>query len=172
MAAAEARLTAATIAKGKECDEQLQKIRAEEESKLNKALADAGAAAAADRSKAVANATTEEQGKTAAAVAAATLAAEGASAAAIAAATKEKEAAIAAAEKARDDAIRLLKQQHEADLKAINDGKTAEIEAALKQERVEQASKIEQFAAKVLAGSISPEAVSYTHLTLPTIYSV
>ena len=160
VAAAEARLTAATIAKGKECDEQLQKIRAEEEAKLNQALASAGAAAAADRSKAVANATTEEQGKTAAAVAAATLAAEGASAAAIAAATKEKEAAIAAAEKARDDAIRLLKQQHEADLKAINDGKTAEIEAALKQERVEQASKIEQFAAKVLAGSISPEDIA------------
>ena len=160
LAAAEARLTAATIAKEKECTERVEKIKAEEEAKLNQALAAAGAAAAADRSKAVAAARTEEQGKTAAAVAAATLAAEGASAAAIAAATKAKEAAIAAAEKARDDAIRLLKQQHEAELKAINDGKAAEIAAALKQERVEHSSKIEQFAAKVLAGSISPEDIA------------
>ena len=160
VAAAEARLAAASVAKEKECAERVQKIKAEEEAKLNQALAAAGAAAAADRSKAVVAARTEEQGKTAAAVAAATLAAEGASAAAIAIATKAKEAAVAAAEKTRDDAIRLLKQQHEVDLKAISDGKAAEIEAALKQERAQEASKIEQFAAKVLADSIKPEDIA------------
>ena len=160
VAAAEARLAAASVAKEKECADKIQKIKAEEEAKLNQALTAAGAAAAADRSKAVVAARTEEQGKTAAAVAAATLAAEGASAAAIATATKAKEAAVAAAEKTRDDAIRLLKQQHEVDLKAISDGKAAEIEAALKQERAQEASKIEQFAAKVLADSIKPEDIA------------
>ena len=160
VAAAEARLAAASVAKEKECAERVQKIKAEEEAKLNQALAAAGATAAADRSKAVVTARTEEQGKTAAAVAAATLAAEGASAAAIATATKAKEVAVAAAEKARDDAIRLLKQQHEVDLKAISDGKAADIEAALKQERAQEASKIEQFAAKVLADSIKPEDIA------------
>jgi hypothetical protein len=158
--AAAAKLAESISAKERECAERVQKIKAEEEAKLNQALAAAGATAAADRSKAVVTARTEEQGKTAAAVAAATLAAEGASAAAIAIATKAKEAAVAAAEKTRDDAIRLLKQQHEVDLKAISDGKAAEIEAALKQERAQEASKIEQFAAKVLADSIKPEDIA------------
>ena len=160
VAAAEARLAAASVAKEKECADRVQKIKTEEEAKLNQALAAAATKAAADRASAQAQARTEEQGKTAAAVAAATLAAEGASAAAIAIATKAKEAAVAAAEKTRDDAIRLLKQQHEVDLKAISDGKAAEIEAALKQERAQEASKIEQFAAKVLADSIKPEDIA------------
>jgi hypothetical protein len=156
VAAAEARLTAASIAKEKECAERVQKIKAEEEAKLNQALAASAAKAVAERVSAQAQARTEEQGKTAAAVAAA----QGVSAAAIKEATKTKETAVAAAEKARDDAIRLLKQQHEVDLKAISDGKAAEIEAALKQERAQEASKIEQFAAKVLADSIKPEDIA------------
>jgi len=158
--AAAAKLAESISAKERECTEKVQKIKAEEEAKLNQALAAAGAAAAADRSKAVAAARTEEQGKTASAVAAAKVAAEAASAAAIKEATRQKEAEIAAAETAKNNAIRILKQEHEVDLKRINDGKAAEITAALTQERVEQVSKIEQFAAKVLAGSISPEDIA------------